>query len=474
MRLLLLMIERVARCAGLGQCTDTQCGGRQRLCCKLFARPSVCARRGARCEGCCGWINGPTVACTNVSEPHKFDFPRDVGPHLNFSGELWWYLGVLDAVNVATGAKRTLGLQLSFIRGTSVCGASAWPENTIVSDFAIADVPPELQSASPPTFRYHHRIDAAGAAHLKGTTMRTLPYALTVGSSLAQGLGAWGVSALGNVTGGVQVLDAHSVAMRAHLQLSVPATNHLMGRRGVGHACDAWYHVSKPRLAVRDGWIALPSGNYSVASAAMATEAGEAADGGKREGADARAASTSAGANALWLQHIWWSANGACGGRLPTWDWMYLHLDDGSNLAVVLFLDDVAIVPGACRGLSNSYGNLISPDGAVNTLLNATNGELCVKAKRPWTSNASNLTYATAHTIEIELASGEALVLDVATLMDDNEVSFGALPIAYYEGASRALGVRTDAGGGVRPLAGRGFTEHQGYSTASINKKKRG
>ena len=463
-----LLIGCVARCAGLGQCTDTQCGGRQKLCCDVFARPSVCARRGTRCEGCCGWINGPTVACTNVSEPHNFDFPRDVGPHFDFSGELWWYLGVLDAVNVATGARRTLGLQLSFIRGASICGAAAWPRNTIVSDFAVADVPPAAeQDASPPTFRYHHRIDAAGAAHLKGTTMRAAPYALTMGSSLAQGLGSWGVSAVANASAsGVQVLDAQSVAMRAHLELSVPVANQLMGRRGVGHACDAWYHVSKPRLVVRAGWIALPSGNYSVAPcAAMAMEeGGRAGRGGTRGGA--RVPRTSASANALWLQHIWWSANGACGGRLPTWDWMYLHLDDGSNLAVVLFLDDVAIVPGACRGLSNSYGNLISADGAVNTHLNVTNGELCVKARRPWTSNTSNLTYATAHTIEVKLASGEALVLDVATLADDNEVAFGALPIAYYEGASRALGVRTDASGDVRAVAARGFTEHQGYSSA--------
>ena len=38
----------------------------------------------------------------------------DVGPHFNQSGELWWYLGVLDVIG--TGIGKTVGIQYSVFR----------------------------------------------------------------------------------------------------------------------------------------------------------------------------------------------------------------------------------------------------------------------------------------------------------------------------------------------------------------------
>lgn len=487
---LALLLALLPRAATL--CTDTRCGGTAKKCCEgspHLQTTSVCVG-GVECDGCCGWID-PSSTCTNVSAPHLFKWPPDEGPHLDFSGELWWYLAVLDVVDAATGEKRTLGLQLSFIRSTPVCGDAAWTNNSIVSDFAIADVGPR---AAEQQFRFHHRIDPGGAAngHLAGTKMSATPYTLSMGPSLA---GSWGIheEAL-SFDRTKQVLDVETSEMHAHVVLDIASDDVLMADQGWGDACDAWYHVSKPRSAVRNGsWIVLPSGNWTVvAGAPPAPVEGRCTD--TRCGGAAKMCCEGSPhlqkknictgsvdcdsccgwknpppnprANAVWLQHIWWSANGACEGRLPTWDWLFLQLDDGTNLAMVLFLERTEIVKGECRGVRNSYGNVISADGTQNVMLNVTEGELCVEARRPWTSNVSNLTYATEHVVTVKMPGPVTLTLVVATLLRDNEITFDGLPIAYYEGASLAVGTRKYANGTVVALRGRGYTEHQGYSYA--------
>ena len=169
------------------------------------------------------------------------------------------------------------------------------------------------------------------------------------------------------------------------------------------------------------------------------------------DGAGLRAVSGSG-----WMDHQWGDISRVDVG----WDWVNLHLDDGSDLMVAVVWKPVdppvPCAAGPCPIAWDrlaAYATFVAPDGGV-THVPGKGVELA--ATGAWVSQETAIHYPSGWQLRVEPLAIDLLIEPV---LPDAEFDAGAvLPVVYWEGAVTASGHRAGA-----TLEGRGFVELVGY-----------
>jgi predicted secreted hydrolase len=323
-----------------------------------------------------------------VERGRVLEFPRDHGAHPAYRTEWWYVTGWLK-----TAEGQDLGFQVTFFRVRPRLGEdnpSAFaPRQILFAHAALAD---------PRRGRLLHGERAARA-----------------GFGLAQALEAntdvriddwWLKLEAGSYRSRIVATD-----FSLELSLAPTAPILLQGDQGFSQkAADprhASYYYSRPRLAV--------SGRVER---------------------DGRAVEVSGSA---WLDHEWSSGylpEGAVG-----WDWVGLHLDDGSAL-MAFRMRDAAGRPLWAAGSQRPQSGEERRFGPQ---------DVAFVARRQWRSPRTGASYPVA----LELRVGDRR-FELEPLMDDQELDSRASTGAeYWEGAVRVL----DGGREI----GRGYLELTGY-----------
>lgn len=146
-----------------------------------------------------------------------------------------------------------------------------------------------------------------------------------------------------------------------------------------------------------------------------------------------------------WLDREW--ATNQLGPDQVGWDWLSLHLSDGSDL----MLYQLRRKDGPADPFSS--GTLLAVDGTARHL-KQKDFTLTPLPGRTWTSSRTGGTYPIVWRIDIPQ---ESLTLEASALMPAQELALD--PVAYWEGAVEATGTR-----GGKPLSGEGYLEMTGYS----------
>ncbi len=146
-----------------------------------------------------------------------------------------------------------------------------------------------------------------------------------------------------------------------------------------------------------------------------------------------------------WLDREW--ATNQLGPDQVGWDWLALHLSDGSDL----MLYQLRRRDGSADPFSS--GTWRAADGRVRHLKQADFSLTPVLGKT-WASSATGGTYPIAWGINIP---SESLTIEVSALLPDQELALK--PVAYWEGAVDLTGTRAE-----QPLTGSGYLEMTGYS----------
>jgi len=146
-----------------------------------------------------------------------------------------------------------------------------------------------------------------------------------------------------------------------------------------------------------------------------------------------------------WLDREW--ATNQLGPDQVGWDWISLHLSDGSDL----MLYQLRRKDGTADPFSS--GTLFSADGTRRHLARA-DFTLTLVPGRTWTSPKSGGSYPLAWRIGI---LPESLTLEISALVPQQELALS--PVAYWEGAVEAAGTRAG-----REVRAEGYLEMTGYS----------
>jgi predicted secreted hydrolase len=144
-----------------------------------------------------------------------------------------------------------------------------------------------------------------------------------------------------------------------------------------------------------------------------------------------------------WFDHEW--ASNQLGEDQVGWDWISLHLDDGSEL----MLFQLRKKDGSRD--EHSSGTSIGADGSATPI---GISDFTLDPVEFWTSSETGGKYPIAWRITIP---GRQLELDLRAAMPDQELRLK--PIVYWEGAVRVSGKSRGT-----PVTGKGYLEMTGYA----------
>ena len=320
-----------------------------------------------------------TTGFTRATEPRKFVFPTDHGPHPDFKTE-WWYV----TGNLTTMGGRKFGFQLTFFRSAvtakKAAGPSEWHSNQIyMAHFAITDV-------STGDFYYFERF-SRGAAGLAGA--QAVPFRVW--------LDDWTLHATGSkVVNQVPELGLRAADGNIALSLRIVSTKPLVlqGEDGLSQKGpergNASYYYSLTRLQA-DGEIRIGDANFDVTGAA-------------------------------WLDREW--STSALGARQVGWDWFALQFED--NTEVMLY--QIRDVKGAADPFSR--GIFIGASGE-KTDLRANDFDLTVLE---WWSSPRGGIYPAKWRLKVPKLG---LDLEISPQVADQELN---LTLRYWEGTVRVTG----------------------------------
>jgi len=227
--------------------------------------------------------SGAESGFARATQPRRFRFPRDHGPHRDFRNE-WWYL----TGNLESADGRPFGFQATFFRialtPRRLTGSSHWRARDIfMADVALSDMDGER-------FLTGQRL-SRGALGLAGVSSRPLRVWLENWSLEAEEGGGfpWHLT-----------VDDGAFALELDFEKAgVPV---LQGDEGLSQKSaqpgNASYYYSIPRLATK-GSVTLDGKRYRVTGLS-------------------------------WLDREW--STSALGGQQVGWDWFGLQLDDGTDL----------------------------------------------------------------------------------------------------------------------------------------------
>ncbi len=336
-----------------------------------------------------------------ASQPRKFEFPRDHGPHPEFRHEWWYVTGNLDS----SGGER-FGFELTFFRiglvppgvGTgavSDTAVSAWRTHQIyVAHFAITDV-------ARGEFHFATKIsrDALGLAGAQSQPLRVW-------------LDDWQLGTADNPQGGSDtaagwMLHAAGQGYELSLEAEPLLAPILNGEHGLSRKSsdpgNASYYYSIPRIAVH--------------------------------GRLARAGSVSDVRGLAWLDREWGS--GSLGAHEQGWDWFALQLQDGSALMFYSLRNR-----DGTRD-ANSAGTWVDSSGAARAL---TADQVVIEVLDHWTG-AGGSRYPSRWRVRVPTVGLDA---EVRPVLPNQELRTEP---RYWEGAVNVRGTRE----------GRGYVELVGY-----------
>ncbi len=342
-----------------------------------------------------------TLACVaadwKIAEPGwSYAFPRDHHAHPDFKTEWWYFTG-----NLADGAGRQFGYQLTFFRQGIIPPAERAPDR---SRFVVNDL----------KFAHFTITDVAGRKfHFQQKTSRGAfgEAGFDDGERLAW-LDSWN---LRMEPGGAFLLHAEMKEASLDLRLASVKAPAIHGHDGVSQKAPGDGHASH---------------YYSLT---RLTSAGE-----------LRVGSESFRVNGdSWFDHEW--ATNQLAPNQVGWDWLSLHLDDGSEL----MLYRMRLADGTADPTSS--GTFVAADGTT-THLDSAAFEMSPTAF--WKSEKTGASYPIAWRVDVRSLN---LQFTVRAALENQELAL--LPLAYWEGAVEVRGTR-----GSRKLAGRGYLELTGYA----------
>ncbi|RNC70116.1 MAG: carotenoid 1,2-hydratase [Desulfuromonadales bacterium] len=336
----------------------------------------------------------PDEGFARATEPRRFVFPEDHGPHPGFRTEWWYFTG-----NLATGDGRRFGYQLTFFRVAlspePVQRTSRWgTDHIITAHFALTDVAGK---------RFHHAErygrEALGLAGAGGRPLRVW-------------LDDWSAVETGNRPWRMH-LTAREGEAEIDLTVSARRPEVLNGEGGLsrkgGEQGNASYYYSIPRLETA-GTVTVAGRTYSVSGLS-------------------------------WLDREW--STSALGAAQSGWDWFALQLDDGRDIMFYLLRNrDGSSDPW-------SSGTLVAADGSYRHL---SRDQVRIDVLDRWPSPATGIRYPSRWRFRIP---AEGVDLEIVPRLADQELR---TTVRYWEGAvsvqSRIPG--GSAGSGYVELTGYG------------------
>jgi len=357
--------------------------------------PAV-AQTGNEADGLAELLGGGDIAgFTRATRPHPFQFPADHAAHPDYRNEWWYFTG-----NLATGAGRAFGFELTFFRIGLDSGAmlsessSAWrSDQLLLAHFAISDIDGEQ-------FRYAQRYSRV-ALGLAG--YRKAPFSLWLEDWTLHhdpSSGAFSISAA----------DA-DIAIELQLQPQKPPV--LNGDRGLSQksaaAGNASHYYSLTRLDTR-GELRLDGENFDVSGNA-------------------------------WMDREW--STSALADDQVGWDWFALQFSDGSELMYYqLRRDDGTTDP-------HSAGTYVDSDGVSS---HVTVADVELEVLDEWASPRGGV-YPARWALRVG-----SLGLDVTVVPRLADQELATFP-RYWEGAVEVRGERRAV-----PVSGLGYVELTGYA----------
>ena len=343
-------------------------------------------------------ISASLAYCQAIPKPgYQWKFPRDHGAHREFATEWWYVTGHLTPRGRPDAAPS--GFQFTVFR----VSAAASPLATESGRFAVKDLYlAHFALTDESRFAHDGRVARPGPGWSSSTDLDVGCDGWTLRRDPAAGAKeTWHLSAIA----GIGALDLELVPTRA------PTIHGEEGvhQKGPCETC-ASHYASVTRLA------------------AKGTRDGEAVEG------------------EAWFDHEFMS--GGLGPGQTGWDWLGLHLSDGSDLMV-------ARMRGSAATPDRTDGTLVDPSRAGSTRLPL--GSIALTQRGRWKSPVTGGDYPVKCAIGV---ASEELILEVDPLRDDQElVTTGTTGVVYWEGLCRVRGTRRG-----KPVTGLGYLEMTGYS----------
>lgn len=326
----------------------------------------------------------------------RYEFPRDHHSHPEFKTEWWYFTG-----NVADADGKRFGYQLTFFRQGIRHPHERAPE---MSRFVIGDL----------KFAHFTITDvAAERFHFQQKTSRGAfgESGFDEGDRLAW-IDDWTLSMRGD-----DAFELVASSGENKLRLEVRAT-----KRPVIHGADG--------ISIKASVEGHASHYYSMTR--MATS-GELVIGGKARAVQGES----------WFDHEW-ATNQLAPDQIG-WDWLSVHLEDGSEL----MLYQLRLSSGAAD--PSSSGTFIAADGSS---IHLPSSAFRMTPTAFWKSGKTAANYPIGWRIEVP---GHGLDFTVRAAAQNQELAL--MPLAYWEGAIDVEGTR-----GGRPIKGQGYLELTGYA----------
>ncbi len=349
-----------------------------------------------------GHVSSLALAWQQAVKARPFSFPRDHGQHENFQTEWWYITGNLVADN-----GQSFGFQSTiFRRGIRKNKTTNNPWE--VRDLYLLHT--SLSDFSHQQF-YHYQDASRTGPGLAGADSKTLNTWFK-GNFIRQEEN--------------KRITLHCQASDYTLELSLTPSYPrpiLHGNRGLSHkgaeAGQASYYYSLPRLLTR-GSITLADKHYQVSGLS-------------------------------WYDHEF--ATNQLGKNQQGWDWISLHLDDGSSLMIYQMRQKTGDISPP------SSGTFVFPDGRSEHLRRSDFS--LTPEKRRWESPDTGISYPLWW--QLTLKKPRTLELTLRPKMVNQEMKTERTTrTMYWEGGIMAAGGR----GNSKAIKGEGYLELTGYGKA--------
>ncbi len=331
-----------------------------------------------------------------VTQPRRFRFPHDHGPHPQYHIEWWYYTG-----NLATPAGRRFGYQLTFFRQALHASppprSSDWAtRNIYMAHLTLSDVDNQQ-------FYFFDRFsrDGAGLAGASGHPYRVFLEDWSAHGSGPQGMTITLTAAQGDIALALTLESRKPPALQGDAGLS---------QKGAAPG-NASYYYSLTRMHT-SGHVRVGETTYPVQGLS-------------------------------WMDHEFGTS--ALQADASGWDWFSLQLDDGRELMVwrIRLADGAETTPPPADAL------LVAADGSTRRL---DADAIQIAVQETWQSPHTGIVYPSGWRLTVP---AEALVLEIEPLLRDQELYSTA--VVYWEGAVRFSGTHHDAplsGSGYVELTG--------------------
>ncbi|MGA8261824.1 MAG: lipocalin-like domain-containing protein [Arenicellales bacterium] len=325
-------------------------------------------------------LSEDTTGYPKVTEPRRFRYPADHGPHPRYKHE-WWYL----TGQVLTESGRRFGFQFTVFREAispePPDSPSKWATSQLyLAHAAVTDVAGRRYSSD-------ERSARGGALGLAGASA----------SPFRVWLEGWKLSGTADPDGGMKV---HLAVASRHFGYNLAIRNTrppvAQGDHGMslkGPRGNASYYYSYTDLAAR-GTVRVNGKSFEAAGRA-------------------------------WFDHEWSSS--ALQPDQTGWDWFSLQLSGGGALMVFRLRDE--------SGPDHDFysGTFIDASGTKTVL---SSQQIGLKALGYWTSRRTKVRYPVQWRVSVPSLD---LVLDTVPWLDDQELVHS---FRYWEGAVRVTGQR--------------------------------